>query len=512
MAFSEARAAHAVRFINLLKHTKGKWAGRPFDLRPWQEKVIRDVFGTLRPDGTRRYRTTYIEIPRKNGKTSLAAAIALYMLVADGEKGAEIYSAACDRDQAALTFDIAREMVLQAPALKKILKVVDSQKRIVYPAMGSFYRVIAADADSSHGFNAHAIIADELHAWPNRRLWDVLTTSTGARTQPLIFTITTAGYDRNSICYEQHDYAKKILDGVIEDPSFYAVIYAADEGDDWESEETWRKANPALGDFRSLEEMRELYRRAKEQPGLQNTFRRLYLNQWTSQETRWLDMAAWDACGGPVEAEKLKGRDCYAGIDLSTTTDLTAVVLAFPMEDGTVRVIPHFFIPGDTAQKKEERDRVPYLTWAKQGYVHMTPGNCIDYSYVEAKIKELAKEYSVVEWAYDRWNADMLIQRLQEDGAKMIPVGMGYASLSAPTKHLEALIMNRQLVHGGHPVLRWCADNVMVEQDPAGNIKPSKAKSTQRIDGIMALVLAISRLMLRPQKRNPYEERGVIVL
>ena len=512
MPFNEARAAHAVRFINLLRHTKGRWAGRPFELRPWQEKVIRDIFGTLKEDGTRQYRTAFIEIPRKNGKTSLAAAVALYMLVADGERGAEIYSAAADRDQAALVFDIAAGMVRQAPALKKILKVVDSQKRIVYPAMGSFYRVIAADVDSSHGFNAHAIIADELHAWPNRRLWDVLTTSTGARTQPLIFAITTAGHDRNSVCYEIHEYARKVLDGVIEDPSFYAVIYAADEDDDWESEETWRKANPALGDFRSLEEMRELYRRAKEQPSLQNTFRRLYLNQWTSQETRWIDMAVWDACGAPVEPEKLKGRDCYAGIDLSTTTDLTAVVLAFPMDDGTVRVIPHFFIPKETAYKAEQRDRVPYTTWARQGYIHLTPGNVIDYSFVEAKIKELARQYRVVEWAYDRWNADMLIQRLQEDGAKVVPVGMGYSSLSAPTKHLEALIMNRKLVHGGHPVLRWCADNVMVEQDAAGNLKPSKAKSTQRIDGIMALVLAISRLMLRPQKRNPYEDRGVLVI
>ncbi|HHY92911.1 MAG TPA: terminase large subunit [Firmicutes bacterium] len=508
--FDEARAEHAVRFINLLKHAKGKWAGHPFNLRPWQEKIVRDIFGTVNRDGTRQYRTAYVEIPRKNGKTALAAALALYLLVADGEYGAEIYSAACDREQASLAFDVAAAMVRQLPALKKILKVIDSQKRIVYPKTNSFYRAIAADAASSHGYNAHAVIADELHAWPNRELWDVLTTSTGARSQPLVFAITTAGYDRNSICYEQHDYARKLLDGVIKDDTYYPVIYSADESDDWEDEATWKKANPALGDFRNLDEMRQLYHRAKEVPSLQNTFRRLYLNQWTSQETRWLDMATWDASAGLVVPERLKGRDCYGGIDLSTTTDLTAVVLAFPLED-KVYVLPHFFIPADTAREAEKRDRVPYTTWARQGFITLTPGNVVDYSFVEERIRRLGKEYHVLEWAYDRWNADALVQRLQADGAKMVPVGMGYASLSAPTKYLETLLLQEKLVHGGHPVLRWNADNVMTEQDAAGNIKPSKAKSTQRIDGIMALVLALSRLMLQ-EKGCVYNERDLMVI
>jgi len=512
MPYSEARAEHAVRFISLLRHVKGKWAGHPFTLYPWQEQIVRELFGTVNPDGTRQYRTAYIEIPRKNGKTSLAAALALYMLAADGEQGAEVYSAACDREQASLAFDVAASMVRQLPALRKRLRVIDSQKRIICPATNSFYRAIAADAAGAHGYNAHAVIADELHAWPNRELWDVLTTSTGGRQQPLIVAITTAGYDRNSICWEQHQYARKLLDGVIEDPSFYPVIYAADEADDWEDETTWRKANPALGDFRNLDEMRQLYQRAKETPALQNTFRRLYLNQWTSQDIRWLDMAAWDACGGVVDLEALKGRDCYIGLDLSTTTDLTAVVAAFPLDGGNVAVIPHFFIPADTAREKEKKDRVPYLTWAKQGYVTTTPGNVIDYEFVEQFIKELARRYHVLEVAYDRWNADALIQRLQQDGAEVVPVGMGYASLSAPTKYLEALVMGRQLQHGGNPVLRWCCDNTMCEQDSAGNLKPSKAKSTQRIDGIMALVLAISRLMLRQNKVNPYEERELLVL
>jgi phage terminase large subunit-like protein len=512
MPFDADKAERAVRFINLLPHVKGKWAGHPFELRPWQEKIVRDLFGTVNRDGTRQYRTAYIEVPRKNGKTSLAAALALYLLVADGEEGAEIYSAACDREQASLAFNVAAAMVRRQPTLRKMLRVIDSQKRIVHPKTNSFYRAIPADAASAHGYNAHAVIADELHAWPNREFWDVLTTSTGARTQPLVIAITTAGYDRNSICWEIHDYAKKVLDGVIEDPTFYACIYAADPEDDWEDEKVWKKANPALGDFRSLEEMRMLFKRAKEQPSLQNTFRRLYLNQWTSQETRWLDMDKWDASAGLVVPEKLRCRECYGGIDLSATTDLTAVVLVFPMENGTVEVLPYFFIPADTAREKEKRDRVPYATWAKQGFIYLTPGNVVDYSFVEQKIRQLGKEYRVIEWAYDRWNATQLVQRLAEDGAKVVPVGMGYSSLSAPTKYLEALVLDRKLIHGGHPVLRWCADNVMVEQDPAGNIKPSKAKSTQRIDGIVALVLALSRLMLRTQKVNPYLERGLMVI
>jgi len=509
--FNQERANHAIQFINLLRHTKGKWAGCPFDLRPWQERIVKDIFGTVNKDDTRQYRTAYIEVPRKNGKTTISAAIALYTLVADGEKGSEIYSAACDREQASLAFDVAASMVRQLPALRKILKVVDSRKTIAYPAMNSFYRAISADVSSAHGYNAHAVIIDELHAWPNRELWDVLTTSTGARSQPLIFAITTAGYDKNSICWEQHDYAKKLLDGIIKDKTFYPVIYAANDQDDWESEETWQLANPALGDFRSLEEMRQLYHRAKETPALQNTFRRLYLNQWTSQETRWLDMADWDATAGLVIPEDLKGQACYGGIDLSTTTDLTAIVLAFPLGD-KVEVLPYFFIPGDTARQKEKKDRVPYTTWAKQAYVITTPGNVIDYSFIEQKIKQLAKEYHVLEWAYDRWGATQLVQRLQDDGAKMVPVGMGYASLSAPTKYLETLVLQKKLIHGGHPVLRWNMDSVMVEQDAAGNLKPSKAKSTQRIDGIVALIMAMSRLMLRSNKQSPYSERGVIVV
>lgn len=499
----------AVQFFKALRHTKGRWAGRPFDLLPWQEKIIRDLFGTLRPDGRRQYRTAYIEIPRKAGKSTLASGIALLLLF-EGEPGAEVYSAAADRDQAAIVFEQAKAMIQGSPELARYAEVF--KRSITVPRLGASYKVLSADAPTKHGLNAHGIIFDELHAQPNRELWDVLTTSTGAREQPLVVAITTAGYDRNSICWELHEYARKVLDGIIQDDTFYPVIYAADETDDWTDPVTWHKANPSLGVTVQEEYYRQECEKARQMPAYQNTFRRLLLNQWTGQETRWMDMAAWDATAGIVTPEELKGRDCFGGLDLASTTDIAAVVLLFPMDDGTYHVLPHFFIPEDTAREKEKRDRVPYLTWARQGFIHLTPGNVIDYTFIENKVRQLGQQYHVLEWAYDRWNADMLVQRLIEDGAKMIPVGMGYASLSAPTKHLEALVLSRQLVHGGNPVLRWMADNVMVEQDPAGNIKPSKAKSTQKIDGIVALILALSRAMLKQDNQSAYNTRELLVL
>lgn len=501
----------AVLFLNNLRHVKGEWAGQPFDLRPWQERFVRDVFGTLRPDGLRQYRTAWLEIPRKNGKTTLAAGIALYMLIGDGEPGAEVILAASDRDQASLSYDIAVGMVRQSAYLRGRLKIVESTRRIVDTQTGSYMRAIPSDAAGSHGFNCSAIIADEVHAWHGRELWDVLTTSTGARRQPLTVAITTAGYDRTSLAFELHEYAEKVRDGIINDPSFLPVIYAAPDDADWTDESVWREANPALNDFRNVEEMRQLAERAKHTPALQNTFRRLYLNQWTSSETRWLDLTAWEACGGDFDAEALRGRDCYAGLDLSSTTDLTAFVLAFPVDDA-VYVLPYFWAPAETARRAEERDRVPYTTWARQGLITLTPGNAVDYGRVEHDIKTLAKRFRIRELAYDRWNASYLIQRLQDDGATVIPVGMGYATMSAPMKFLEELVLTERLVHGGNPILNWQADALTIEQDAAGNIKPSKAKSRQRIDGMVALVMALSRLMVHGQARSVYDERDVLVV
>ena len=500
---------HAVQVIENLRHTTGEWAGKPFKLMPWEEKIVRKLFGTLNPDGTRQYRTCYIELPRKNGKSTLAAAIGLYLLFADEEPGAQIYSAANDRNQAALVFNVAAAMVRQSSALMKRAKVIDSQKRIVYHSQNSFYSAISAEAYSKFGYNSHGVIYDELHAAPDRELWDVLTTSFGARRQPLLLCITTAGYDRNSICWEQHDYACKVRDGIITDPTFLPIIYAAPDDADWTDEKVWFDCNPALGVFRSLEEIRTLCAKAQETPALEMTFRRLYLNQWTTSVERWMPMDKWDACGGEINLEDLKGKSCYCGLDLAATTDLTALSLVFPREDG-YDVLMRFWIPGDTAREKEHKDRVPYSLWSRQGFIKLTEGNVIDYGYIRQELKELREIYNIREIAFDRWGATKLIQDLQDDGFVVVPFGQGYASMSAPTKELMTLILSGKIRHGGHPVLRWNADNMVVSQDPAGNLKPDKAKATQKIDGCVALIMGLDRATRQPKPQESiYETQGV---
>ena len=516
--FSDARADWALGFVERLTHTKDKWAGQPFAPRPWQQAIIRELFGRVREDdhARRAYRTCYIEIPRKNGKSELAAAFALYGLIGDGVTGAEVYSAAADRDQAALVFNVAAQMVRNNPRMSQRLQIIESQKRIVDHQTGSFYRAISAEAYSKHGFNASMVIYDELHAAPNRELWDVLSTSQGARHEPLMVAITTAGYDRHSICYEQHDYARKLLDGVVTDPTFLPVIYAADEGDDWTDEAVWIKANPALQDFRDIEEMRSLAHKAKEIPALQNTFRRLYLNQWTEQSERWIDMAAWDDCAGPETwqqlRERMKGKPCYGGLDLSSRTDLTALVLVF--EDGDrVVAVPFFWVPEDGMEKRARNDRVPYDQWARQGLITPTPGNVVDQGFIREDINRLCADCTIQELAFDPWNATKLCLELQGDGLMVVETRQGFRSLSEPTKHLGALVAGRTLVHGGHPLLRWMASNMVVRQDPNGNLAPDKAKAGERIDGIVALVMAMSRLIV-DQAEGPsvYEGRGVLVM
>jgi phage terminase large subunit-like protein len=495
--FDDARASHAVRFINNLTHTKDKWAGQPFTLRPWQERIVRELFGRMRADNPKRraYRTCYIEVPRKNGKSEIAAALALHGLIGDGVKGAEVYSCAADREQASLVFNVAAEMVRNDQMLEKRLKIIDSQKRIVDHKTGSFYRAISAEAYSKHGFNASLVIYDELHAAPDRELWDVMTTSQGARWEPLTVAITTAGYDRTSICWEKHDYACKVRDGLV-DPSFLPVIYSAAANADWTDEDVWRAANPALEDFRDIEEMRALAHQAKEIPALQNTFRRLYLNQWTEQAERWIDMAAWDRCGKePVDPDSLRGKACFAGLDLSTTTDLSALSLVFPQGD-TQTVLPFFWCPEDGISKRSRADRVNYAEWARQGLLEPTPGNVVDYEFIRARINELGRIYRIQEIAFDPWNAMQLATQLQGDGFHMLDCRQGFRTLNEPTKALGAMVVEGNIRHGGHAVLRWCASNMVVVQDPSGNIRPDKAKAADRIDGIVALIMALSRVIV----------------
>jgi phage terminase large subunit-like protein len=502
-----SRADHAVRVINQLTHTKGPFASETFHLRKWQEHdIIRPLF-TVRPDGLRQYRTCLLMLPRKNGKSEIAAALAIYFLMFDGEIGGEVYSAASDKDQAALVFNVAAQMIRNDPELLAQCEIIDSQKRIVHRRSGSFYRAISAEAYSKHGFNASVVIYDELHAAPSRELWDVLSTSQGARAQPLMIAITTAGYDRHSILWELYAHAKKVAEDPTLDPTFLPIIYEAPQEADWTDEKVWKACNPALGDFRSLEDMRVACVRAKEIPAQENTFRRLYLNQWTEQSERWLDMTAWNECAGDVGwrqmREEFKGRHCVGGFDLSSRTDLTALALIF--EDGKdgLAVLPFFWVPEDGAAKRSKTDRVPYEQWIKTGLIIPTPGNVIDQGFIREDINRLAKDYGMSEFAFDPWNATKLSVELAQDGIAVVELRQGFRSLSEPTKHLGGLVAGRKFRHGGHPVLKWMAGNMVVRQDPNGNLAPDKSKVTERIDGIVATIMGIAAALVHQKSPDP---------
>ena len=385
--FDEAKADYAVQFINCLKHTKGRWIGQPFELLPWQDRIIRDVFGTVKENGYRQYNTAYVEIPKKNGKSELAAGVALYMTCGDGEWGAEVYGCASDRQQASIVFDVAVDMVDQCPALKKRIKPVMSVKRLVYQPTNSFYQVLSAEAYTKHGLNVHAVIFDELHSQPNRELFDVMTKGSGdARTQPLFFLITTAGTDRHSVCFEQHQKAEDILLGRKIDPTFYPVIYGVPDDADWSLEEVWHQANPSLGYTIDIEKVRNAYLSAKDNPAEENIFRQLRLNQWVKQSTRWMQMEKWDACAFPVDERELLDRECYGGLDLSSSIDITAFVLVFPPRDDLEKyvILPYFWIPEENMVQRVRRDHVPYDVWEKQGMLMTTEGNVIHYGFIES--------------------------------------------------------------------------------------------------------------------------------
>lgn len=514
--FDEEKAQSAVDFICNLKHTKGIWHGVNFNMLPWQDSIIRDIFGNIKPNGYRQYNTAYVEIPKKNGKSELAAGIALKLTCADNEWGAEVYGAAADREQASIVFDVAVEMVEQCPALKKRIKLVLSKKRIIYLPTNSFYQVLSAEAFTKHGLNVHGVIFDELHAQPNRELYDVLTKGSGdARTQPLFFLITTAGYDRNSICWEVHTKAERILNGTEIDPTFYPVIYGAGEEEDWSSEAVWYKANPSLGYTIDIEKVRNAYNSAKENPAEENIFRQLRLDQWTKQSTRWLPLHVWDASAGYVVPEELRGRICYAGLDLASSIDIAAFVLVFPPEPGSndnnYYVLPFFWIPEDNMRMRVRRDKVQYDIWARQGFVKATPGNVIDYATIERRIVELGEIFDIKEIGYDRWGAIQMSQNLTNEGFCVVPFGQGFKDMSPPTKELMKLTLEGRIKHGGNPVLRWMADNFNVSKDSAENVKPNKKESSDRIDGMVALIMALGRALVN-ERDSVYNNRGIIVV
>ena len=511
--YDKKKADHVVNFIQQLKHSDGRWAGQKMQLLPWEEQIVRDLFGIIGEDGYRQFRNAYIEIAKKNGKSTLSSALALYLLYADGEPSPQVFSAACDRNQASIVYNEAEKMVKSNPQLLKRSKVNASIKRIVSFNPAGFYQVLSAETGSKHGLNISGLIFDEIHAQPNRKLYDVLTKYSGsARTQPMFISITTAGNNKESICYELHIKAQDILAGKRHDPSFYPALYNLAPDDDWHDEKNWYKANPSLGQTLSIDRFREDYQNALENPAELNTFKQLRLNMWVSSSVQWIPEHIYDLGNKTVDPERLRGRDCYAGLDLSSTSDITAFVLVFPPGPGEEDyiVLPYFWLPEDTLDLRCRRDHVMYDSWSVQGYINVTPGNVIDYRFVQDFIEKVCEKYHVKEIAYDRWNATMIVQNLLDEGLPCVPFGQGYKDMSPASKELYRLIMEGHVNHGGNPVLKWMATNVVMEQDPAGNIKPTKAKSIEKIDGIVALIMAMGRCVLHENADSIYDQRGIL--
>jgi phage terminase large subunit-like protein len=508
--FDQAAVDRIVRALKALRHTKGRWAGAAFEPEVWQlAHIIAPIYGWKGPDGTRIRRKAWIEVPRKNGKSTIAAALALVGLCADGEAGAEVYSAAASTDQARIVFDEAKRMASRAPALRGKLKIL--AKAILAPTTSSVYRVLSKVAEIQHGLNVHVAVIDEVHVHKSGALIEALETGTGARDQPLIIYITTADDGGSTGPYgELHEYAVKVAKGVIDDPSFYTAIWAADENDDPFDEATWAKANPNLGVTIRLEFLRAEAKRAKESPAFFASFCRLYLNRRIRTEQRFIHIADWDASAGLVREDQLARKRCHGGLDLANTVDIAAEVLVFPDDDDGYDVLARFWIPEATVLERS-RSGVPYQVWVDQGWITATPGNAIDYRAIRERVIQDSHQYDLQQVGFDPWNATQLAIELEEDhGVQMVQTPQGYAHLSAPTKELLRLVIERRLRHGGNPVLRWMADNLVVRVDPQGNVRPDKEKSSEKIDGMVALIMALDRAMRDVDTTSVYESRGFL--
>jgi phage terminase large subunit-like protein len=531
--FDEIKAKRAVNFFEvLLTHTKGSYARKPFKLARWQEKIVRDVFGTVKADGNRIYQTVYIEIGKKNGKSELASGFALFGLIADGEAGAEIYSAASTRDQAGICYRVAAQMVRNKPWLKSRINIHDSTKVLTSKNdFCSFYKAISADADTQDGVEPHFAIIDELHRQKKRDLYDVLYRGMSNRRQPLFVQLTTAGVvGESEVCWEQHEYARQIIEGVFKDPSFYPVIYGLGENEDWQDEghqakydrrgyciapaTGWYKANPALGTYLKLEKVREEYHKAIRIPSEQNSFRRFRLSQWVSQEKRWIDQKEWKACGEPFNVADFVGQPCYAGLDLSTSRDITAYIKDFERDD-IHHLVAHFWVPEEEIKRRLEQGDNRFDIWRKQGLITVTDGNVIDFRVIRQQIEQDSTIYEIKEVGHDPWNATEIVQNLADFGLTMVPIRQGFATMSPASKDFEKMILERRIRHGNNPVLNWMMDCVTIKQDPAGNIKPVKPdrlKSSKRIDGIVASIMAIDRSTRNSSnKKSIYDDPDVVI-
>lgn len=515
--FDAARADRAVRFIETCcPHTKGRYAGKPFILEPWQRDIVRAIFGTVEWDeqydeAIRQYRLAWIELARKNGKSEFLSAFALLGLCADDEESAEVYSVAADKDQAGLVYATAKRMVELGP-LRDHVEIIDSRKRLIYRKTNSFYQVLPGDAGGALGTNPSMVLFDEVLTQKDRHLWDAMRQGFGTRRQPIMIAATTAAYTSAAFALEEHEYGERVLADPLIDPARYVFMRNVPRDWDWENPGTpavydadgncvspatgWYWANPALGSFLSIGTMNAEYMEAKEKPTAQNSFRVFRLNQWVSQANRWLDMAVYDSSGVMKFTEdELSGQFCYGGLDLASTSDFTAWVLVFPgdptgTEEKGVTVLPHFFVPRSAIEKRAPM-RTSFEVWEREGFITVTEGQVTDYNVIEERIRKDAARFHIAAIGYDQWNATQIVGNLSEAGLDAVKVPQSAARLNDPCKQVEALVADRKFYHAGNPVLRWMFDNVELDITGDGLMKPSKAKSGEKIDGVAATLNAL---------------------
>ena len=506
LEFRPQAADHAINFFRFTRHVKGALAGEVIKLEPWQVFIIANIFGWYWVDsGLRRFRTAYNEVARKNAKSTLASCIALYMLAFDHEEGAEIYSCATKKDQARIVFNDARQMVLKSPELKRIISIQRNTLSVL--TSYSKFEPLSSDTNTLDGLNVHLAVLDEVHQ-QKREMWDVIETSTGSRLQSLLFAITTAGFDKTGICYEQREYAAKILSGVIEDDTYFAIIFTLDEDDNWKDRSIWIKANPNLGVSVRPDDLERLAKKAEEVPTARNNFLTKRLNIWVNTSVAWLNLERWERCPPSTSDEALQSMPCYVGIDLANKLDIAAVVLVF-IDGDRLHLLCKFYLPTDTVSVKSLTIGTMYQSWADSGYLTLTEGNVIDHDRIEDDLREILDDYDVREIGFDPWGSTQMANRLAADGAPMVEVPQTAKNLSEAMKEVEALVMSGRLHHGDNPVLNWMASNVCARELPNENIMPEKSTADNKIDGMVALFTAVSRI-IRAQASEP--DPGIIVL
>jgi phage terminase large subunit-like protein len=513
IADPSGRGAAAAKFLNLLQLTEGKFAGQREWLQPWQERLVRRIYGDVAESGRRRIRTVYLQVPRGNGKTTLCGGLALLHLLSkqESEPAGQTVIAAGDREQASICFNSARRMVQADPRLARITTVTDSLKLIRHPKSDGILKAVSSESYTKFGMSVSCLICDELATWGvgDRDLYNALVSSQGKRDEPITLIITTAGVGRGSMAWDTYSYARRVAAGEVTDPTFLPVLFEIEPETDWRDREAWVETNPAIASgFRSLEEMEISAARAEHIPAQVASFERLYLNRWLDgSATPWLDLSIWDEGEQAIDLEHINpGTRAWVGVDLSSTQDLTAVVAVLEQPDGGYLVIPRFFVPQEGIRRRSERDGVGYALWAGQGHIVATAGGVVDYGHVEAYVAELAERYRVEAIAIDRWNSTGTQTRLQEIGLPVVTFGQGFASMSPACKEVERLVLNRQLQHDGNEVMRWCLSNVAIAQDPAGNIKIDRAKAREKVDGAVALAMAVGVASASPAG-SVYEER-----